>query len=381
MMARLGDVATYVNGFAFKPEDWSSEGLPIIRIQDLTGNSYQANRYDGRCDAKYEVNPGDILISWSASLGVYVWQNEKALLNQHIFKVIFNKVEVDKSFFVHQVRNILDNAGTQAHGATMKHLTKPVFDALPFYLPDLPTQRRIAATLDKVSEGIALCKQMLADLDELVKSQFVEMFGDPVKNPMRWPMMALGECLDSIGNGKSFVCENHSREGEFPAVLKLSAATTGTYHPDENKAVMDEDDFVVSAEVHDGDLLFTRKNTPELVGMAAYVFQTPPKLMMPDIIFRLNTDEKHCKKIYLWQLINHTMFRPCIQALANGSAKSMSNISKDKLMKLPIPVPDMGIQEQFIDFFIQTDKSKLAVQQQMAELVTLKKSLMQEYFG
>lgn len=164
-MARLGDVATYVNGFAFKPEDWSSEGLPIIRIQDLTGNSYQANRYDGRCDAKYEVNPGDILISWSASLGVYVWQNEKALLNQHIFKVIFNKVEVDKSFFVHQVRNILDNAGTQAHGATMKHLTKPVFDALPFYLPDLPTQRRIAATLDKVSEGIALCKQMLVDLD------------------------------------------------------------------------------------------------------------------------------------------------------------------------------------------------------------------------
>ena len=110
-MARLGDIATYVNGFAFKPEDWSSEGLPIIRIQDLTGNSYQANHYDGRYDAKYEVNPGDILISWSASLGVYVWQNEKALLNQHIFKVIFNKVEVDKSFFVHQVRNILDNAG------------------------------------------------------------------------------------------------------------------------------------------------------------------------------------------------------------------------------------------------------------------------------
>lgn len=182
--------------------------------------------------------------------------------------------------------------------------------------------------------------------------------------------MALGECLDSIGNGKSFVCENHSREGEFPAVLKLSAATTGTYHPDENKAVMDEDDFVVSAEVHDGDLLFTRKNTPELVGMAAYVFQTPPKLMMPDIIFRLNTDEKHCKKIYLWQLINHTMFRPCIQALANGSAKSMSNISKDKLMKLPIPVPDMGIQEQFIDFFIQTDKSKYVARQATANLRT-----------
>lgn len=250
-----------------------------------------------------------------------------------------------------------------------------------FPLPDLPTQRRIAATLDKVSEGIELCRKMLGELDELVRARFVEMFGDPVENSMGWPMQALSECLDGIENGKSFVCDNHSREGEYPAVLKLSAATTGTYDPGENKAVIDESDFVDSAEVHDGDLLFTRKNTPELVGMAAYVFKTPPKLMMPDIIFRLNTDEKHCKKIYLWQLINHTIFRPCIQDLANGSAKSMSNISKEKLTKLLIPVPAMDTQEQFIDFYIQADKSKSAIQRQLSALETLKKSLMQEYFG
>ena len=97
-MAKLGDVASYVNGFAFKPADWSNDGLPIIRIQDLTGNSYQANRYSGNYHPKYEINAGDVLISWSASLGVYVWKGEKAVLNQHIFKVVFDKVEVDKSF-------------------------------------------------------------------------------------------------------------------------------------------------------------------------------------------------------------------------------------------------------------------------------------------
>ena len=64
----------------------------------------------------------------------------------------------------------------------MKHLTKPVFDALPFYLPDLPTQRRIADTLDKVSEGIALCRKMLGELDLMVKAKFGEMFGDPTGN-------------------------------------------------------------------------------------------------------------------------------------------------------------------------------------------------------
>ena len=150
-MARLGDIATYINGYAFKPEDWSDSGLPIIRIQDLTGNTYQANRYNGEYASKYEVNAGDVLISWSASLGVYVWTGEKALLNQHIFKVAFDKAEVDKSFFVYQVQNILESAASEAHGATMKHLTKPVFDSLPFYLPTMEKQREISPVLDNIS--------------------------------------------------------------------------------------------------------------------------------------------------------------------------------------------------------------------------------------
>ena len=67
MMARLGDIATYINGYAFKPSDWSDSGVPIIRIQDLTGNSYQANRYSGEYAKKYEVLPGDVLISFKAN--------------------------------------------------------------------------------------------------------------------------------------------------------------------------------------------------------------------------------------------------------------------------------------------------------------------------
>ena len=99
MISRLGDIASYINGYPFKPEDWSDSGVQIIRIQDLTGNSYQANRYNGIYDKKYEVNVGDVLISWSASLGVYIWQKGTAVLNQHIFKVVFDKVETDKRFF------------------------------------------------------------------------------------------------------------------------------------------------------------------------------------------------------------------------------------------------------------------------------------------
>ena len=379
-MAKLGDIATYINGYAFKPQDWSDEGIPIIRIQDLTGNSYQANRYNGEYASKYEVNDGDVLISWSASLGVYIWHGEKAVLNQHIFKVVFDKERISKDFFVHQVGLILENAASDAHGATMKHLTKPVFDALPFYLPPYEKQCEIAGILDKVTSLISLRKQQLAKLDELVKARFVEMFGNPSNNSLGFPYEPLSNCLLSIENGKSFVCSNDMRQEENPAILKLSAVTYGVYQQDENKAILDSSMFVKSAEVHKGDLLFTRKNTPELVGMCAYVNDTAPNLMMPDLIFRLNTNEK-INKIFLWKLINHEFFRGKIQNIATGSAKSMSNISKERLEKLAIILPPLHLQNDFAALVERVDQQKQTIQQSLEKLELLKKALMQEYFG
>lgn len=172
-MAKLGEVATYINGYAFKPEDWSDKGRPIIRIQNLTGSSDTINRYDGEIASKYEINDGDVLISWSASLGVYVWHGEQAVLNQHIFKVAFDKEDVSKKFFVYQVESVLEKAANEAHGATMKHLTKKVFDNLPFYLPSREEQEKIASKLEQVSKLIECRKLQLEKLDELVKSKFM----------------------------------------------------------------------------------------------------------------------------------------------------------------------------------------------------------------
>ena len=178
-----------------------------------------------------------------------------------------------------------------------------------------------------------------------------------MENPKQWEQLPLSSCLDSIDSGKSFVCEATPRRGDWPAILKLSAATYGHYRPDENKAILDEDQFVETAAVRAGDLLFTRKNTPELVGMCAYVYNTPSRLMMPDLIFRLNTT-KRCNRIFLWKLINHDLFRKCIRNLATGSAKSMSNISKERLLDLEIILPPLELQEQFSAFVEQVDKSK-----------------------
>ena len=234
--------------------------------------------------------------------------------------------------------------------------------------------------LDKVSEIIVKRKAELEKLDELIKARFVEMFGDPIENGMHWKQVPLSFCIERIENGKSFVCDSEARQGEWPAILKLSAVTYGFYRPKENKALLNENQFVEEAAVRVSDLLFTRKNTPELVGMCAYVYDTPPKLMMPDLLFRLNTTPA-CNKVFLWKLINHDLFRGRIKAIATGSAKSMSNISKERLLNLEIILPPLEIQEQFAAFVEQIDKSKAAVQKALDQTQLLFDSLMQEYFG
>lgn len=179
---RLGDLATYVNGFAFKPSDWGSYGLPIVRIQDLTGNSYQKNFYSGEYPEKIEINNGDILISWSASLGVYKWFKGKALLNQHIFKVVFNKIDVDKEYFVYAVKFNLEKMKTKVHGATMKHIVKKDFDNIMIPLVNKNIQVDIAYKLSILERVIDNKKKQIILLDQLVKSKFTFMIIRKVMN-------------------------------------------------------------------------------------------------------------------------------------------------------------------------------------------------------
>ena len=264
----------------------------------------------------------------------------------------------------------IPDTGYNRHYKWLKEAVLPEHDYLQ--------QQRIVKKLTIIDELIARFEKQSSKLDELIKSRFVEMFGDP--NHTYWDRLALCNCLDSIDNGTSYVCDSVSRIGENPAILKLSAVTYGRYKPDENKALMNKILFDCKSEVKSKDLLFTRKNTPELVGMSAYVFTTPEKLMMPDLIFRLNTN-RSCNRIYLWQLINHELFRGNIQGIASGTAKSMSNISKGRLSKLIIPLPPLNLQNQFADFVTKVEQQKATVQKCIDRLETLKESLMQEYFG
>lgn len=368
-MARLGDVATYVNGYAFKPSDWTDKGLPIIRIQDLTGNSYQANRYDGEYLPKYEIVKGDVLISWSASLGVYVWDGEKALLNQHIFKVVFDKVEVSKSFFVHQVKHILENAGSKAHGATMKHLTKPVFDAFPFYLPPLDEQRRIAVVLDKVSDLIAKRRQQLEKLDELVKARFVEMFGDPLGKSKyaRERIAQLGGV--GTGNTPSMRVAKYYASDDIPFVKPSDMLENGVAIIADGTAFIAEAARTVARIVPAASVLVTCIGTIGKVGITSCECACNQQI-------NYVTPRDDINVIYLAHCLSH-----CKQLLVEMSnAPVVPIINKSQFSAIEIPVPPLEQQKQFGSFFEQTGKVKSIISRDLEKLEMLKKSLMQKYF-
>lgn len=199
---RLGDVATFVNGFPFKPSDWSSEGIEIIRIQNLTKGAFTTNFFSGNIPEKYKVKEGDILISWSATLDIFVWDRKDAWLNQHIFKVVFDKIEIDKKYFIYAIKNILDEIRKQVHGATMQHITKGKFDDFQIPLPPLSIQNRIAEILDAADSLKRKDQELLKKYDELAQAIFIEMFGDPVKNEKGWEVRTIGS-LTSVGSGST----------------------------------------------------------------------------------------------------------------------------------------------------------------------------------
>lgn len=383
-MAKLGDIATYINGYAFKPQDWSDEGIPIIRIQDLTGNSYQANRYNGEYASKYEVNDGDVLISWSASLGVYIWHGEKAVLNQHIFKVVFDKERISKDFFVHQVGLILENAASDAHGATMKHLTKPIFDAQPFYLPPYEKQCEIAEVLDKVTSLISLRKQQLAKLDELVKARFVEMFGDPISNPFGFKVESLQEMLDDNaityhldGNHGSDYPRNEEFVESGVSYISANCIIDDNVNLQLAKHLTEERAAKLRKGIaQDEDVLFAHNAT---VGPVAILHTRETKVVLGTSLTAYRCNKQRILPSYLKAYMQSEGFvRQYTKDMKQTTRNQVPITAQRKYLFI---VPPLSLQNRFASFVERIDQQKQTVQQSLEKLELMKKALMQEYFG
>lgn len=359
---RLGDIATYINGYPFKPEDRGLTGLPIIRIQDLTGNSYDLGFYNGNYPERIEINDGDVLISWSASLGVYIWNKGKALLNQHIFKVAFDKCEVNKQFFVYAVQYKLQEMGAKAHGATMKHIVKKDFDNTVIPFPALEEQEKIAQTMNHISRIISDRQQQLQKLDELVKARFVEMFGDPVSNPMRWKKEQL-QCNATLLNGRAYKQDELLDSGKYP-VLRVGNffSNRSWYYSD---LELDDDKYC-----DNGDLLYAWSASfgPRIWSGGKVIYHYH--------IWKVLVGENYNKQ-FLCNLLDYVT----ASLMGETHGIGMMHLTKSGMEETEFIVPPIDLQNQFAAFVEQTDKSKVAVQKALDEAQLLFDSLMQKYFG
>ena len=345
--ARLGDLATYINGYAFKPADWGDTGLPIIRIQDLTGNSYQLNRYDGEYPERIEVNDGDVLISWSASLGVYVWQRGKALLNQHIFKVVFDKLPVNKEYFVFAVEHKLAEMESKTHGATMKHIVKKDFDGTTIPYPPIEKQAEIADHLRRITSLIDKQTEQLLLLDQLVKSRFIELFGDPVLNQHGWRKVAL-EVNATLLNGRAYKQDELLDSGKYP-VLRVGNffSNRGWYYSD---LELDDDKYC-----DNGDLLYAWSASfgPQIWNGGKVIYHYH--------IWKVLVGEAYNKQ-FLCKLLEYAT--ESLMGDTHGIA--MMHLTKSGMEKTEFIVPPIERQEQFAAFVEQTDKSKLCGKMEVA---------------
>ncbi|MFQ7260369.1 MAG: restriction endonuclease subunit S [Christensenellales bacterium] len=358
---RLGDIATYINGYAFKPEDRRNEGLPIIRIQDLTGNVYNLGFYNGNYPEKIEINDGDVLISWSASLGVYIWNRGKALLNQHIFKVVFDKVEVNKDYFVFAVKYNLKKMESKAHGATMKHIVKKDFDDMLIPFPSIEKQAVIADILSKAANIIGTRQKELQKLDELIKARFVEMFGDPEINSMNLPVKPMTEVCEIIDGdrGKNYPTQEEFSDEGYCLFLNAKNVTSNGFSFENCMFVTKEkDELLRKGHLNRGDVVLTTRGT---IGNLAFYDESVPyenvRINSGMVVLRMN-HEIVSERFFIEQF--KMQIGSIKEKIASGSAQPQLPIST--MNKIVVLMPSVKQQQVFTDFVKQVDKSKLIIE-------------------
>ena len=347
----LGDVGEYINGKAFKPSEWGETGRPIVRIQNLTETSKDFNYYDGEVDPKYLIKNGDVLISWSASLGVFLWNGGEAVLNQHIFKAIPNEKIVTREFFTYALRVVIEDMKRYTHGSTMKHIVKSDFDNTVIPIPPLDTQRKIVAILDKAEATQRLRAEADALMQDLTQSAFQEMFGDPVRNTKRWPRAKLEDLSLEIVDCPHSTPKYNESFAPYPCI-RTTDLRDGFIDWSVMKYVGEREykERVGRLVPTEGDIVYSREGS---FGVAVRV----PKdvnmcLGQRTMLFRPNLDV--CTSEFLWALINSKGLYQ--QALKKTSGSTVGHINVKDVKQFVGFHPPLHLQAAFTDIVKEIEK-------------------------
>ncbi len=321
----LGEVAEFINGRAFKPSDWSSKGLPIIRIQNLTNPTASLNYFSGSVDERHTIRDGDLLVSWSATLDVFIWDRGNSVLNQHIFRVIPDASIINKQYLFYALKSVMDELRSKTHGSTMKHITKGPFERTKIPVPPLAEQNRIVKVLD---EAHALQKaRIMADRlsATLIPALFHEMFGDPATNSKGWPIKPFGELATNQDGRRRPVkaSDRAERKGEYP----YYGASGIIDHVEEY--LFDETALLIA---EDGANLLTRSTPIAFLAHGKYWVNNHAHVV---------TDSGKADLHYLCVALNLRDLTDYV----TGSAQPKLN--QASMNRMQLPVPPRALQEEF----------------------------------
>ncbi len=331
----LGEIGRYINGRGFKRSEWRESGRPIIRIQNLTGTSGEFNYFDGEADERHVVRKGDLLVSWAATLGVYKWTGEEAVLNQHIFKV---ESHINPDFHRYLVQHALDDLYRQAHGSGMVHITKGKFDQTPVLLPPLPEQGRIVAALDEHLSHVTAAERSLQRAQRNLERMWVARLGSTVDGPE----VPLSDCILEATYGTSTKC---AYDASGPAVLRIPNVVGGSIDMSDLKYAIRPQEVSDSAYVLPGDLLLVRTNgSRNLIGRTAVVpHEGAEGLAFASYLIRLRVQPEVVSPEYLHLALRSPMAREQLERQAATTA-GQYNLSVSKLNNIGVRVPDRQTQ-------------------------------------
>ena len=249
----LGDVVQLLAGFAFDAARFSDDGgTPLIRIRDVTRGRTDTF-FDGNYDKRYVIVDGEILIGMDGQFNRARWTGGPALLNQRVCKITARGASLDDGYLFHFLPQALKAVEDETPFVTVKHLSMPKLKAIKIPLPPLDEQRRIAAILDKADEVRSKRKAALETLETLSQAIFIEMFGDPVANPKRWPQVEISSLVNSVETwnpksdlGREFTYIDVSSVDRYSKTVTGATSLECSSAPSRAKQLVRDGDVLVS---------------------------------------------------------------------------------------------------------------------------------------
>ncbi len=343
----LGEVATYINGRAFKPSEWEEAGLPIIRIQNLTESNKKYNYSSRTFDEKFRIQNDDLLFAWSASLGAFIWKGGDAWLNQHIFKVE-PKPFIQKRYLYYFLLYVIADLYAKTHGSGMVHITKGPFMSTPIQVPSRPEQKRIVEKIDELFSDLDAAESELRVAKEKLEIYWHAIL-EKAFSKYRGPNRFLSDFIENPKYGTSQKCNyDISDATAVYRIPNIDHQTGNIDHSDIKFTILGEDEKE-KLKLIPGDILMIRSNgSISLVGRCALVKTCDIKGVFAGYLIRLRIkDIKQLRPEYLLYFLSTHEARQYIESKAK-STSGVNNINAEEIKQILIPICDIGEQSKII---------------------------------